>query len=145
MMLDTRVGLSTAIAERGYAFVEGYEMRELLTALQPLSDWKPFAGSWDDRGSDRYMADGGRYRRRRHAVYAATADGRITRGPHQPHFQSRDYNPLNGGIARWFDPIDEGLGSGPTMRAILAFTRALFEGIAGRATWPPPPPPFRPS
>ena len=29
----------------------------------------------------------------------------IHRKPHQPHYQSRDYNPLNGGIARWFDPV----------------------------------------
>ena len=54
------------------------------------------------------MADGGRYRRRRHAVYAAAAGGAIVRAPHQPHYQSRDYNALNGGIARWFEPIDPG-------------------------------------
>ena len=58
------------------------------------------------------MADGGRYRRRRHAVYAAAAGGTIVRAPHQPHYQSRDYNALNGGIARWFAPIDDAIGSG---------------------------------
>ena len=53
------------------------------------------------------MADGGRYRRRRHAVYAATGGGAIVRAAHQPHYQSLDYNTLNGGIARWFEPIED--------------------------------------
>src|ERR1043165_179990 len=97
------------VALKGYAFIPGAEMRALLSRIQPLADWEAFAASWNDLGLDTYMADGGRYRRRRHAVYAATPDGRIVRGPHQPHFQSRDYNRLNGGIARWFDPIDEGV------------------------------------
>ena len=51
------------------------------------------------------MADGGRYRKRRHAAFGARAGEPIHRKPHQPHYQSRDYNPLNGGIARWFDPV----------------------------------------
>ena len=63
------------------------------------SDWENFAESWNRLGLDRYMADGGRYRRRRHAALAITPDG-ITRKPHQPHFQSRDYNRLNGDVQR---------------------------------------------
>ena len=31
----------------------------------------------------------------------------IVRKPHQPHYQSQDYNPLNGGIERWFEPVTE--------------------------------------
>ena len=38
------------------------------------------------------------------AAFGARAEGAIHRKTHQPHYQSRDYNPLNGGIARWFDP-----------------------------------------
>src|SRR4029453_3462607 len=86
------------VALNGFTFIAGTEMRALLSRLHPLSDGNHFAESWNDLALDGYMADGGRYRRRRHAVYAATHDGRITRAPHQPHYQSRDYNPLNGGI-----------------------------------------------
>ena len=43
----------------------------------------------------------------------------IARKPHQPHYQSRDYNPLNGGIERWFEPVTEAIGAHPAMRAIL--------------------------
>jgi hypothetical protein len=68
-------------------------------------------------------------------VYEALVDGPIVRAPHQPHYQSRDYNPLNGGIARWFEPVDAATGSGATMSAILAFSRALFETVAGPRNW----------
>jgi hypothetical protein len=81
------------------------------------------------------MADGGRYRRRRHAVYTAAANGAIERAPHQAHYQSRDYNALNGGIARWFEPIDAAIGCGETMTAILACSRRLFEHLAGPRDW----------
>jgi hypothetical protein len=125
----------SAIAVDGYAFVPADEMRALLTRVGSLSDWTAFAASWDDLDIDRYMADGGRYRRRRHAVFAPSPSGAIERVAHQPHYQSRAYNRLNGGIARWFEPIDLGIGSGATMQTILKYSRALFEAIAGPREW----------
>ena len=59
--------LQSAIAEYGFAFVPAAAMHPLLAASGPLSDWSAFAASWDDLALDTYMADGGRYRRRRHA------------------------------------------------------------------------------
>jgi hypothetical protein len=127
--------LTSAIARDGYAFVHAAGMRELLAGAGTLSDWPAFATSWNDLELDGYMADGGRYRRRRHAVYAAGAGGQIVRAPNQPHYQSRDYNALNGGIARWFEPIDAAIGGGATMRSILSASRALFERLAGPHRW----------
>jgi hypothetical protein len=112
--------VDVAIGRDGFTFVPAAVMTELLGGRAALADWDAFAASWNDLPIDTYMADGGRYRRRRHAVYAATAEGAIARGPHQPHYQGREYNPLNGGVARWFEPIDPVLGAGPSMTAILA-------------------------
>jgi hypothetical protein len=123
------------IARDGFVFVHGDEMRGQLTAAGALSDWNAFAASWNDLALDRYMADGGRYRRRRHAVYAAANRGGIVRAAHQPHYQSRDYNALNGGITRWFEPIEDAIGSGATLRAILECSRSLFERLAGAHDW----------
>ena len=127
---STTIDLQTAIAADGFAFVEGRSMRELVRPFGSLADWLPFSDSWNTLELDTYMADGGRYRRRRYGAWAAARGGAITRKPHQPHFQAIDYNPLNGGVARWFDPIAPEIGGGPSMQAILGFCRALFGHLA---------------
>jgi len=124
------------VARDGFVFVEAGAMERALARAGALADWPAFVASWERLELDTYMADGGRYRRRRHAVYAASAEGPILRRPHQPHFQSRDYNPLNGGIERWFAPIAPEIGRGPSMRAVLGFCSALFGSLAPRTrTW----------
>ena len=129
-MPTTTTSLHTSILEDGFAFVHGREMQHLLAPSGSLADWQAFADSWNRLDVDTYMADGGRYRRRRHAVYAAARGSAVTREPHQPHFQPIDYNPLNGGIERWFTPIEQEIGAGPSMTRVIAFCRTLFESLA---------------
>ncbi len=127
--------LASSIAGDGFAFVHGGDLRAVFTRHGSLADWARFASSWDDLGLDTYMADGGRYRKRRHATFGARANEPIARKEPQPHYQSRDYNPLNGGIARWFDPVLPEIAVGATMATILATCRALFERLARADTW----------
>jgi hypothetical protein len=130
LVLHPNEVLDTHLAQAGYALVAAEAMHPALTAAGPLTDWGDFAASWDALDLDTYMADGGRYRRRRHAVFAATADGTIKRQAHQAHYQTLDYNTLNGGIARWFSPITDVIGDGPSMTTILRFCHRLFGGLA---------------
>jgi hypothetical protein len=127
--------IARLVSRDGFALVRGPEMRDVLQAAG-LADWDAFAKSWDDLGVDTYMADGGRYRRRRFAVFRATAEGAI-RKPHQPHYQSRDYNPLNGDIERWFEPVTDPITAHPALRAILDTCYRLFHGLTPAATRPP--------
>lgn len=113
-----RDGFAFSLAPRTRAAFEGFG----------FSGWESFAATWDDLGVDRYMADGGRYRRRRFAAYAVDAQG-VTRKPHQPHYQSMDYNPLNGGIERWFAPVSEAAGRHPAMLAAIRACFALFDPL----------------
>lgn len=122
------------VRAEGFDFVHGSEMRRVLESVGPLTDWPAFAASWNDLGLDTYMADGGRYRKRRHAVFAADARG-IVRKAHQPHYQSRDYNALNGGIARWFEPIQDEIAAGPTMQTILRACQNWFESLTPVPVW----------
>jgi len=122
--------LQASLMREGFAFVHGGDMRRALESFGVLADWQTFAASWEDLDLDTYMADGGRYRRRRHAVYEAGPSGDIARAPARPHYQALDYNPLNGGVARWFSPVRDEIGSGASMRAILAFSRDLFSRLA---------------
>ena len=126
----SETSLASAIARDGYAFVHAEAMRTLLAGIGDLSDWESVAASWNRLELDTYMADGGRYRRRRHAVFAANPGAAITRQAHQPHYQTLDYNPLHGGVARWFEPIADEVATGTTLRAVLGFCRQLFESLA---------------
>ena len=80
--------------------------------VQPAGlEWAAFARSWNDLPRDAWMADGGAYRRRRYAALHV-AGRECRRLPHRAHFQERNYNPLNGGVERWFEPMtDEQTGS----------------------------------
>jgi hypothetical protein len=124
-MTYTLGSLAGAIEQDGFAFVQAPDMRALLGERE-MRDWGSFAASWNTLGVDAYMADGGRYRRRRFACYRATSAG-ILRKPHQPHYQSRDYNPLNGGLERWFEPVAEATGRHEALRAILDTSHVLFD------------------
>jgi hypothetical protein len=126
--------LTDPIRADGFSFVQAPDMRALLEQVGPLTDLPAFAASWDDLGRDTYMADGGRYRKRRHAVFAVDAAG-VVRRPAQPHYQSRDYNTLNGGIERWFEPVTDAVGSGAMMTTILTFCRDLFGMLTAAAAW----------
>jgi len=128
--------LQAGIARDGFVFVESALMGPSLAQFGALADWQSFAASWNDLEIDTYMADGGRYRRRRHAVFAADAEGSIRRLEHQPHYQSVDYNPIHGGIARWFEPIAPAVADGASLRTILEFCAGLFGGLApSTASW----------
>jgi hypothetical protein len=74
------------------------------------------------------MADGGRYRRRRFAAFSV-APGSIVRKAHQPHYQSRDYNPVNGGVERWFGPVTVAIATHPITEGLLDAGRIAFDAL----------------
>jgi len=118
-----------ALRGKAYAFAHAGEMLPALQAHGNLADWDAFAESWNDLGLDTHMADHGRYRRRRHAVFLATTRN-IERLPHRAHFQTLDYNALNGGIERWFEPITDKQANSQSLKTILSFCHELFSSLA---------------
>src|SRR6185295_930137 len=105
-MSTTLQTLCDEIALEGFCFVPARDTKPLLAGAAPHADWNAFTQSWNGMPLDTYMADGGRYRRRRYATLSAAPDATIaTLEPHQPHYQSTDYNVLNGGVARHYEPI----------------------------------------
>lgn len=121
--------LEADVRTSGFRFVEGEAMRGLLETVGPLSDWEAFADSWNTLEPDTYLASVGLHRRRRHAVFTAENDG-IAREPHQPHYQSRDYNTLQGGIERWFAPVLPGVAESASLRGILGFCHSFFGALS---------------
>lgn len=118
----------------GFVRFEADETKALLGS-EAVAAWDAFADSWNDLSLDTFMADGGRYRRRRFAAFAATPDG-VARKPRQPHWQSRDYNPLNGGVQRWFDPVTEAIADHPVTRSVIRAGLALFDPLSPASDQP---------
>ncbi len=129
----TADALRQALADQGYARCPADETRALLGPAA-MAQWASFADSWNDLGLDGFMADGGRYRKRRFSAFDV-APGQITRKPHQPHYQSRDYNALNGGVQRWFEPITDAIADHPVTRAVITAGLERFQPLS-----PDPPP-----
>lgn len=128
----TAPALQSTLLAKGFAFVGGEAMRQLLE-FPSLSDWRAFSESWNDLPADAYLAATGRQRRRRHTVFTIGLAGNIRREPHQPHFQSLKDNALQGNLQRWFLPIRPTLADGASLQHIIAFGHALFEPLAGDA------------
>ena len=84
-------------------------MRDILRPFGSLADWRCIRRQLE---SPRARHLHGRWRTLSPAPACDVCGGRrpapIARKPHQPHFQSLDYNPLHGGIERWFEPIEDG-------------------------------------
>jgi len=118
-----------ALGSQGFCFLPRAQALSLLPA-QAHADWEVFARSWSGLGLDEHMADGGRYRRRRHAVFAASHARGIERLPDAPHYQALHYNRLNGGIERWFQPILPEIADSAAFGALSEFAHALFSKLA---------------
>ncbi|WP_242919602.1 2OG-Fe dioxygenase family protein [Caulobacter sp. CCUG 60055] len=116
------------VARDGFARAPAPDMRRMVGEAA-LADWPAYARSWNDLAVDQYMADNGRYRRRRFATLEARP-GDIVRQPHQPHFQSLAYNRLNGGVERWFEPITEAVVGLPLSRRVLDLSLDVFGSVA---------------
>lgn len=130
MAEDALAAAAAQVQADGFAFVAGEAVRAWLQGSQSLADWERFAASWSSLGPDPYLAARGRQRRRRHAVFRAGREGAVEPQPHQPHFQRLEYNPLQGDIERWFEPILPEIAGSAEMRRILEAGRDFFSHLA---------------
>lgn len=126
------------VAQKDFTFLSIRKTSSLLSALAPdfMDDWHAFQESWNRLEQDTYMRDGGTYRFRRHATYSAVPDSNCpVLESHQPHFQSLDYNNLNGGIARNFAPIEFEISNNKVLSAALELCCASFNRLAPYYAW----------
>lgn len=134
-MSSTLQTLCDEIALEGFCFVPTRDAAPLL-AETALADWNAFAQSWNGMPLDTYMADGGRYRRRRYATLSVAPNATVASlEPHQPHYQSTDYNVLNGGVARHYEPIAANVISGSVMSALLTLCCEVFNRLSPDTRW----------
>lgn len=128
--------LRDAVAGKGFALLRGTEMAKLLGPAGGKAALDKFAASWERLETDAFMADGGRYRRRRHANFSARAGvpGHL-RNPHRAHFQAVAHNALNGGVDRWFAPVEEAVGASAPVQALLELGRGVADALQPGRDW----------
>jgi hypothetical protein len=128
--------VTASIRTHGFIYLEAAKTRALLDAQGGIADWDQFAGSWNDLAVDTYMADGGKYRRRRHAVFTADKTAAVTREPHQPHYQGLQYNALNGGVERWFEPVLPAIAGSKALHSTMSLCLGVITGLRpDAASW----------
>ena len=127
-----------ALSDEDFLFIDAAQVIEILSeiAATPIGNDQAFLDSWNRLEQDQYMADGGKYRKRRHATYSIQNANEAARlMPYQPHYQTVDYNPLNGGVARYFAPILDDLHHSDTLAALLEFGNSIFSQISATHNW----------
>lgn len=128
--------MSLADAARAEGFARAGPAETAARLALPAAALQGFAESWQRLETDPHMADGGRYRRRRHANFVALpGEAQHRRGLHRPHFQEVAHNPLNGGRDRWFAPVEDAVGAHPATAALLALGREVADALHGARPW----------
>ena len=130
--------IAAVLESRDFLYLESAKLIELLSAIagSTIGNDPLFLDSWNSLEEDQYMADGGKYRKRRHATFAVHQAGEQSHlMPHQPHYQALEYNTLNGGIARYFAPILIDLLNSKTLSSLLEMGNKLFSRITGNHRW----------
>ncbi|WP_302848127.1 2OG-Fe dioxygenase family protein [Atopomonas hussainii] len=126
------------IAQKDFSFISSRKMASLLSAIEPSTaeEWSEFQQSWNRLEQDMFMRDGGSYRFRRHATYSVVPGATTAQlESHQPHYQSLDYNTLNGGIARDFAPIEPIISQNKVFTAVIELCCTLFGRLAPFFAW----------
>ena len=106
------------IEKKRYGYNASLFSRKILAGYE----WELFKNSWNNLILDQCMKDGGTYRYRRYSVLSWDANyEKLILEPHQPHYQTLDYNTLNGGVFREFDPIEPHIAHNKCFQSILDF------------------------
>ncbi len=120
------------LQRHGYAVLSASSVASL--AQCDLIELDALVASWNDLPPDRYLKDGGRYRRRRHASYVVQGD-QVQPVPHRAHWQPLEYNALHGGMQRWFDPVADTTMARPAWNALLRAVTHLCSRLKGEQPW----------
>ncbi|MGK7862587.1 2OG-Fe dioxygenase family protein [Falsiroseomonas sp. E2-1-a4] len=135
MSTDPATELLPPLVEEGFIHLYAAETAAQIPAAA-LADFAALAASWDGMARDQHMADGGRYRRRRHAVLSARAGTPgLVREADAPHFQAVDHNPLNGGVQRHFEAIPPAITQGAAFAGLAEWARQAFDRADPGRDW----------
>ncbi|AFC31590.1 hypothetical protein PM3016_4854 [Paenibacillus mucilaginosus 3016] len=139
MQIQDVTGVDTnLIVERlagpGFCHIRGGAVRQAEFFTE--ESWNAFADSWNRLEMDGYMGDNGKYRLRRYGNYVYRPEhASLELLPHGPYFQSYEINPLNGGIQRHFEPMEEGVSASSFFTGLLQWCAGMFDRLEPGSDW----------
>ncbi len=136
----TLTDLPAKLRSAGFAVLDAASLARLAgVPVSMFTNWLPV---WAELPADRYLKDGGRYRRRRHGSFVV--EGTQLRGvPHRAHWQPVSYNALHGGLERWFEPLPDSLAGDAAWASLLVGLAAQASALRGEQPWYVEAHPFR--
>jgi hypothetical protein len=132
-----RAEVATRIHAQGFAIVSAQEVQAIIAMHEvSASQRAEFSASWNDLPTDDFLADGGKYRFRRHASLRLdyVSDPHWVDEAYRPHWQPKAYNKLHGGVFRTFAEVKPATTANPLYRNIVdqfgeAFRAATMETV----------------
>jgi len=122
------------LAATGYAFVAG----STVSAAWGLNETAggELVESWSRLALDTYLADGGKYRFRRHQSLIQSFEPPVlAEVAYRPHWQPKSYNHLHGGVFRHFEAVEPGISAEPLYRDLITGLGELFASLLPVPRW----------
>jgi hypothetical protein len=124
--------LDAAMRQRGYSVLTPQAVCELAGCTLP--DLMALRASWDRLAPDRYLKDGGHYRKRRHSSFVVEGT-EVALAPHRAHWQPVEYNALHGGMQRWFEPVAPEVAQSAAWLAVIRWLARVSSSLKGPRPW----------
>lgn len=122
--------LPVALKKTGYAVLAPTSTFELLgCSAHDAAVWLP---SWSELPPDKYLKDGGHYRRRRHSCFVVDMlkiGETVQQTPHRAHWQPLEFNALHGGMQRMFEPMSINVVQSQAWATILKKLGSMFTAL----------------
>lgn len=123
-------GVVESIGTNGLVFIEGGTLKD--SPFFQEKAYSEFADSWNHLTQDNYMGDKGTYRYRRYSQFSYKGeDGSLHLLPHTAYVQPSYINPLNGGIERHFDPLEDHVVKNDFFTGLLRWCGEIFNHTKG--------------
>jgi len=120
------------LRSQGYALLSPSSVATLID--RDLAELAILQPSWNELALDKYLKDGGQYRRRRHSSFVVNGS-EVTQVPHRAHWQPTEYNALHGGMKRLFEPMASATVSQPIWSRLVATVGDICSAIKGPQPW----------
>jgi len=118
--------------DRGYAVLAPRDVCALAGCT--LDELMQLRASWNDLAPDKYLKDGGHYRKRRHSSFVVHDDD-VALVPHRAHWQPVEYNALHGGMQRWFEPVAPQFAQSQAWISIVQWLARVSSALRGEQAW----------